>query len=292
MAPECVLFFNKHAGALKVTPGAKTIEQYMLEVGLEAEIRYPESAEDLSAQISELVKKGTKKIIVSGGDGTVRLAAQQMANSDCILGILPMGTANNFATALHLPIELAAALRTIKDGSVTKVSLGKINDDYFTEGAGIGLFADALTLYGVGTNKNIFRGMYSLVKLVFALPRTRIKVTLDDKVLVERAAMCTVSNTFRFAQGMAIAPEAVLTDDLLDITIIGNIRRRELISYYRAIKSQIHGGLEKVQQEKAKVIKIESIERLNVHMDDRIIGSTPVTITVVPECLNVMTPRL
>jgi diacylglycerol kinase (ATP) len=292
MSTSCVLFWNKHAGALKATPGLETIEKYIKEIGLECEIRYPDSAKDMAKQIAILVKEGAEKIIVSGGDGTVRLAAQQMAHSDTVLGILPMGTANNFATSLHLPMELAEAIRTVKDGVVTEVSLGRINNSYFTEAAGVGIFADALALYGAGTNKNVFKGLRSVFKVVFSLPRSRIKVTLDDKVVVERAAMCTVSNTFRIANSMPMAPDASLTDDVLDVTLIGDIHRRELLSYYRAIRTQMHGSLPKVQIEKAKVIKIESLMGINVHADDRIIGTTPVTIYIEEKALKVLTPRV
>ncbi|MCC2631416.1 MAG: protein bmrU [Patescibacteria group bacterium] len=291
MTPESVLFLNKNAGALKLTPSAANIENYVKELGLDVEIRYPDSPGDMSKQIAELVKAGTKTIIVSGGDGTVRLAAQQMAYSDSVLGILPMGTSNNFATALHLPIELAAAIQTVKDGVVTEVSLGKINDSYFTEGAGVGLFADALAIYGAGTNKNIFRGLYTLFRLFF-LPRSRVRITLDDKVIIERATMCTVANSFRIGQAIPVAPEASLTDDVLDVVIYGDINRKELMSYYKATKTQLHNNLPKVTIEKAKTITLESFRGLNVHADDRVIGTTPVTITVEPRALKVLTPRL
>ena len=292
MASECVLFLNKNAGLFKLTPGVAKIEDYIRQLGLDAKFRYPESADDMSAQIAALVKEDGKTIIVSGGDGTVRLAAQQMAKSDSVLGILPMGTSNNFATSLHLPIELAAAICTIQEGVVTEVSLGKIGGTYFTEGAGVGLFADALALYGVGTNKNILRGAYGFLRLLFSLPRSQVTITLDGEPLMERAAMCTVANSFRIGQALPIAPEASLTDDMLDVVIVGNVRRRELPAYYRAIKTQMHGNLAKVEFRKARSVTIESHHRLNVHADDRLIGATPVTITLEPRTLKVMTPCL
>jgi diacylglycerol kinase (ATP) len=286
------MFLNKNAGALKSTPSTSTIEEYVEELGVKAEFRYPKSPGDMSKQIAELVQEGPCTIVVSGGDGTVRLAAQQMAHTESVLGILPMGTSNNFATALHLDLQLAPAINTIKDGVVQEVSLGKINDKYFTEAAGTGLFADALALYGAGTNKNVLRGLYAFIRLLISLPRQRVKVTLDGTEIIERAAMCTVANAFRMGQGVPIAPEASLTDDVLDVVILGNIKRRELISYYRATKTQLHGSLPKVSFYKAKTITIESFRSLNVHADDRLIGSTPVTITIEPRALKVLTPRI
>lgn len=289
---DCVIFVNTNAGKLKITPGSNTIEQRAQEVGLDAEIVLCKSSEDLNRSISLYLKKGAKKIVVSGGDGTVHLAAQHLVHTDCILGIIPMGTANNFANALHIPLELSAALSTIKDGTVKKVSVGKVGKHYFVEGAGVGLFADALSLYGAGTNKNIFKGVLTLFKLIFSLPRSRITITLDGKKIVERAAMCTIANIARIAQSYPIAPDAHLTDEVLDVVVIGNINRRELLTYYRAVRAQIHSNLPKATIYQARTITIESSRGLNVHCDDKIIGTTPITFTIEPHALQVITSKI
>jgi diacylglycerol kinase (ATP) len=292
MNKNCTIIANSKAGALKITPGADTISLVAKEIGLDAEVKYSGSPGEMKRLVNELVHAGVKKIVVAGGDGTVRLAVQEMVGSNSILGIIPLGTANNFATALYLPMDLRSALSTVKDGVVKEVSVGKIGNHYFTEAAGVGLFADGLALYGAGSNKNLFRALYAFIRLMFSFPRFRIKVTIDGKEIVDRAAMCTVANTFRLGSGWAIAPDAHLTDDVLDISVLGNLRRREIPLYYKAIRSQLQASLPKVRLEKGKVITIESLHTLNVHCDDRVIGTTPVTITVVPKAIKVMTGRL
>lgn len=292
MNSRCIVLLNTKAGALKMGPSDSELENRIKETLSGAEIVYTTSSADLSRRTAEYVSQGVEKIVVSGGDGTVHLAVQALAGSNSVLGILPMGTANNFATALHLPIELSSALTTVKDGVVREVSLGKINDHFFTESAGVGLFADGLALYGAGSNKNFFKGLASVVRLLLLLPRSRMKITFDDHQMIERAAMCTVANTFRFGDAYPIAPEAVLTDDFLDLVVIGDIKRREIIQYYRAMKDQDLARLPKVSQHKVKTVSIESFNSLNVHCDDRIIGTTPVTIQIAPRILKVLTPKL
>ncbi|MDQ3813821.1 MAG: hypothetical protein M3347_07700, partial [Armatimonadota bacterium] len=178
------------------------------------------------------------------------------------------------------------------DGVVREVSLGKVGDRYFTEAAGIGLFADALALYGEGTNKHFLRGLYAMTRILASFKAHRLHLDIDGDLHVERAVMCTVSNIYRMAQGIPVAPGAKLTDDELDVVIVGDLKRSEVISYYRAIRAQVHLNLPKIRTLKAKEIRIETRRPENVHCDDRIVGTTPVTITVQPRALKVMVDRL
>lgn len=287
-ATTCAIILNTHAGKLKVTPGLHEIESLAKAIGLDATFYYSDSSKEMQKMVRKLVKKGVKKIVVAGGDGTVRLAVQELVGSDSVLGIIPQGTFNNFATALHLPQDLPSALRAIKDGKIRQVSVGEIDGQYFTEAAGVGLFADILALYGAGTNKNFFKGLYAMLRTLIFMSRRRLRITLDGQTIIERAVMCTAANTFRIGQGWPIAPNASLTDNYLDVVVIGDLRRREFLMYYRAIQSQVHENLPKVTIYRAKEVHIETLTPLNVHGDDQVIGTTPTTAIIRPKALNVL----
>jgi len=180
----------------------------------------------------------------------------------------------------------------IRDGAVREVDLGKVGDRYFTEAAGVGLFADSLALYGHGSNRNVLRALYTMIKLVLSLRAQRLFITADGEQKVERAVMCTVSNSYRMADSLPVAPEAKVTDEELDVVIVGDLRRRELIPYYRAMRAQLHQKLEKITTFRAREIKIESRHRMNVHCDDRVVGTTPATFTSQPHALKVLVDKL
>src|SRR5690349_9625514 len=114
------------------------------EIGLDVEVVAVESPHEMRWRIRQLVASGAERVGVAGGDGTVSLAVQELAHGDTALGIIPQGTANNFATALRLPQDLPSALRVLNEGNILAVGLGKVAGRYFTESAGVGLFADAL----------------------------------------------------------------------------------------------------------------------------------------------------
>ena len=286
---SCPIILNAHAGATHASLGPEQLRRMAHEVGFEAEVIATHSAEEMRATVRRLVQAGTPKIGVAGGDGTVRAAVQELAHSNTALGILAQGTFNNFATAMRLPQNLPGALKTLHTGNVCSVDLGKVNGRYFTESAGIGLFADGLAGVGEENQKNLFRAAYTAIQLALRMRAQRLKVTIDGEAHSLLAVLCEVANTYRIATGIPIAPEAEVSDGILDIVLIGAIKRRDLFEYMNALRSQLHLDLPEVTMLRAKrEVRIESHRPRNVHCDDQIIGVTPVTITLEPGALKVL----
>jgi YegS/Rv2252/BmrU family lipid kinase len=283
---------NERAGRFKSTLSTDEMRQMLKHLELDVEVRGTRSERHMVESLKELVAKKTPRIAVAGGDGTMHTAIQVLAESGSAMGIIPQGTANNFATALRIPQDLPSALRTLVEGEVTEVDLGYACKQYFAESAGVGLFANALAIYGADANKNLFRSLYAVAKIIFNLRASRIRLTLDGEKVVEPAVFCAAMNTFRFAHSLPIAPSAKVTDGLLDVVILGDLDRKELLTYYRAIRQQIHPTLPKTQIVQAKHIQIESRRRMPVHVDDQVRGSTPVTIEAKPKALRVVVERL
>lgn len=285
------LIVNEKAGALHATAGEDELFSLAREHDVELDVIGTKSPEDTQETLRRLVKEGYTRVAVAGGDGTIACAVQALAETGVALGIIPQGTANNFAAALRLPTDLPSALRVLKEGAVREVDLGKLGDRYFTESSGIGLFADALTMYGPN-DKSVLRAFMTVFRIFISARARRVKLYIDDELHTERAVMCEVANSFRMAYAIPVAPEAKLTDGKLDVVIVGDLRRHELIPYFRAMRAQMHRTLPKVQLLKAKTVRIESRHNFNVHCDDTIVGTTPVTIESAPRALKVLVDRL
>ena len=290
---DCAILLNARTGALRGRPGVEQIQQMARQIGLDADVVAVPSAQEMRPLVRQLVRAGVKTVAVAGGDGTVSLAVQELAHTDTALGILPQGTFNNFATALRLPLNLPGALRVLRDGHVHEVSLGKVGGQrYFTEAAGVGLFADALALYGHGGGKDFLRGLATLLRLSLSVRARTLHLTLDGERREERAVMCTAANTYRMSYAVAIAPEAKLTDDVLDVILVGDLTPREWLTYFRAFRAQVHAALPKVKTMRAKEIGVAADRPLNVHCDDRLVGTTPFQASAQPRALKVLLDRL
>jgi YegS/Rv2252/BmrU family lipid kinase len=286
------ILVNGKAGGRQKRAGADELRRMAFESGLDAEVVPTQSAEEMDSIVARLVAEGADRIGISGGDGTVSRAAQRLVHTRTALGILPQGTANNFATALRLPMDLPSALNVLKEGKVREVDLGVVNGHYFTEAAGVGLFADILAVYGPHTNNSFFRGLYAMLRVFCLMRARRINLRIDGKTHAERAVMCTIANGFRMAEGIAIAPQAKLTDGCLDVVIVGDLKRSELIPYYRAFRAQTHMSLPKVSTVQAAEVTIDSASQMIVHLDDHVDGTTPVTMRSEAGALKVLVDRL
>ncbi len=293
MNPDCCpILMNQRAGALHASLTKEQIEEVAHEVGLNAEVVYTRSPSHMRTLLRRYVAESFKCVTVVGGDGTVALAVQDLAHSKTALGIIPQGTFNNFAMALHLPTDLPTILRVLRDGAVREVDLGKVRDRYFTEAAGVGMFADALALYGPDPGKSAVRGLITLGRLFFSYQPRYIRLTADSKPIAERAVLCAVANTYRTGSAMPIAPDAKVTDGQLDVVIVGDLSRRELVPYFRALVAKRHLNLPKVTTLRAKQVLIQANRAMRVHADDQIVGKTPVTIEAEPRALKVLVERL
>ncbi len=293
MSGPCPILMNTRAGAMHAQSGQQQLQRMAGEAGLAIEVIHTESPDDMTKALQKLVSEGAERVAVAGGDGTVGRAVQTLAHTGTALGILSQGTFNNFASALRIPHNLPAALRMLRDGVVQEVDLGKVGDRYFTESAGVGLFADALALYGQGSNKNFLRGLYATARIGLSFRAHEMQVIVDGTPHPSRVTLCEVANTYRIAQAVPIAPEADIADGLLDVVLLSDLQRSEILPYLRALRAQMHLGLPKVTVLRGREVRIEAQKHQNAHADDQIVGMTPLTVTIAPKALKVLVdPRL
>jgi YegS/Rv2252/BmrU family lipid kinase len=283
---------NANAGKFKSTAGPEEMRKLLEKLELDIEVVGTNSERHMVETLQKLVKEGAKRVAVAGGDGTIHTAIQTLAKTQTALGIVPQGTANNVATSLRLPQDLPSALRVLQDGEIREVDLGYACGHYFAESAGVGLFANALAVYGAKANKSLWRSLHALFKIVTNLRASRLQITVDGERIVEPAVFAVAANTFRIAHGLPVAPGASMTDGKLDLMVLGNLTRKELWPYYLAMRQQMHLTLEKAEMRQGKEIKIETRRSVPVHVDDKVRGMTPVTITAEPRALRVLVEKL
>ena len=291
VAGACPLIVNANAGALHGTAGPEELTRLAAEAGLPVEIIATESVDAMRETLRRLDRENAPRVAVSGGDGTVGLAAQELAHSKVALGIVPQGTANNFAHSLGLPVDPVEALRVIAAGHARDIDLGRVGDRFFIESAGVGLFADMLRENSGATDKNLIRILAAVLKVLVRARARGLRLIVDGQVHAERALLCEVANTYRIATALPIAPEAKLADGLLNVVVIGDVPRRELPRYLSALLNRAHRDLPGVTTLRAREVCIESRRPMAVHADDQVIGNTPTAIQVVPGALRVLVPQ-
>ena len=185
----------------------------------------------LAAVVEREVARGAGTIIVGGGDGTIGAIAGVLANRDIVLGLLPLGTGNNFATrTLGIPASLDGAVDVIAAGHSVAVDLGEVNGHYFVNTASIGLSSEVARETPPGLKRHLGVLAYALtgLRLLVARRRFRCTVVLAGRRESFRTHQLVVANGSHF--GVAkVAPEVLLeSGQLLVFSIATSTRWRTL----------------------------------------------------------------
>ncbi|MEE4254463.1 MAG: diacylglycerol kinase family protein, partial [Desulfuromusa sp.] len=126
------LFFN---------PGSGSSQESLRAIEDDTRIQMePTRPEVMKQAIENAVENGHKRIAVSGGDGTIALAAAQIAGQKIELGVIPSGTLNHFAKRLGIPTDTKEALNTVLSGKARPVDVGYVNDKLFINTSSVGAY--------------------------------------------------------------------------------------------------------------------------------------------------------
>ena len=264
--------------------------------GLCADVEPIVGPDALPKRIRMAEAEGYDTVAAAGGDGSVRSVAQALVGSRLRLGVIPVGTANNIARSLGIPFEAQGALQVIAAGRERRIDVGRVGGETFLEGAGVGLFADAIAAIGGSELRphQILRILRLLGPLWWNPKISSLRLTLDGVEQREQAVMVAIANTAHLGEGVPIAPQARLNDGLFDIVIVGEMTRWELAAFARAAVHGRHLALPKVRRTQARAAEIRRVHprlhALPVHADDHIAAHTPAYFEVVPGALRVLAP--
>lgn len=119
------------------------IKQQLTEIfkdnGIDAKIHLAKRG-GISELARNLAKSEAKVIVVGGGDGTVSTVAREVLRSNKVLGVLPLGTLNNFSKDLRIPQNLEEAVRVIAEQNIKTIDVGEVNGRIFVNNSSIGLY--------------------------------------------------------------------------------------------------------------------------------------------------------
>lgn len=263
--------------------------------GLHCEAIFTEAPYHAAELARTMARDGAERIFVAGGDGTVCEAAEGLAEAGdgCELGILPLGTGNDAARTLGIPIDPVAAAQIASTGDARPVDLIRVGDRLVLNAIGIGLTADineraARVKWVRGIAVYLGTAAVSLFK--FQAPEVRI--IAGDRVIDSTMTILAVHNGPTTGGGFALTPNAVPDDGLLDVTLVPDVpvsgRLKRLIG---ALKGTIH-TMDGSIALRAKALELHHDEPLAVHFDGNA-GTLDGPITrfeIVPKALRVVVP--
>jgi diacylglycerol kinase (ATP) len=218
----------------------------------------------------EIIDETYSYILIAGGDGTVDslVNAMKQKNVNLPIGILPVGTANDFGKFIHMPTDIEEACKQILDSKPVAIDLGKINNKYFINVASTGLFTDISQKTDVNLKNTMGKLAYYL-KGLEELPNFRkLKVKISSKECDYEGEMylLLVFNG-QTAGNFNLATEAEVTDGKLDVVMFKAIAIMELLPLFIKLLKGEHLDSDKVVYFKTDDVYIESSENIVTDID-------------------------
>lgn len=218
----------------------------------------------------DIIDETYSYILVAGGDGTVDsvVNAMKSRNINIPIGILPVGTANDFGKLINMPNDVQEACKQILESKPVAVDVGKINDKYFINVASSGLFTDVSQKTDVNLKNTIGKLAYYL-KGLEELPNFRkLKIKLSSKECSYDGEMylLLVFNG-RTAGNFNLATEAEIIDGKLDVIVFKAVPIIELLPLFIKLLKGEHLDSDKVVYFKTDEVFIESSEDIVTDID-------------------------
>jgi YegS/Rv2252/BmrU family lipid kinase len=218
-----------------------------------------------------------------GGDGTLNYFLNHYTNNELPLVIFPGGSGNDFHWALYGDIQVEDQVDKVLVGTVQKVDAGVCNGHWFINGVGIG-FDGAIIHDMAGKTKIAGKASYllAILKNIVGYTEKACVTVMDTAIVSQECMMISVANGTRYGGGFHVAPKAILTDGLLDISIVGRIAPLKRLKYLPWLERGEHLELPFVQYHHSKKVSITSHHLLHAHLDGEYLASKNFEIELVP----------
>jgi len=175
---------------------------------------------DATTLAATAARQGAKAVIAVGGDGTVRETALGLIGSPTPLGIIPTGSGNGLARHLRIPMNVRKALAVIEAWHIVDCDYGTAAALPFLCTMGIGFDAEVSRRFALTSGRGPFNYVCSTLAAFHSYTPRTYSIALPDRTITRKALLITVANATQYGNNARIAPQASITDGLLDIIIL------------------------------------------------------------------------
>ncbi|HLR69768.1 diacylglycerol kinase [Virgibacillus alimentarius] len=218
-------------------------------------------------------------VVAAGGDGTINEVINGIAGQDVRpkLGIIPVGTTNDFARALLIPRDIKKAVDIIVEGQSMPLDIGKVNEHYFMNIAGGGKLTE-LTYEVPSKLKTMLGQLAYYIKGIEMLPSlkpTEVRIEYDDNIINEDIMLFLVSNTNSVGGFEKLAPDAKFDDGYFDLIILRKTNLAEFIRIATLALRGAHLDDKSVIYAQAKRVRVTPKDKMQLNIDGEFGGMLP-----------------
>jgi len=273
------LIYNPTAGRELAKKNLAEILDSLEKSGYEASAYATKGKGDATREARRATERGYDLVVAAGGDGTLYEVINGLSEQSYIpkLGILPMGTSNDFARSIGIPKSLEGALEVIKNGTTRKIDIGKMNSRYFINIAGGGVLTE-LTYEAPSKLKTALGQLAYYIKGIEKLPSLRpysLTFEVDGKNKKEKALIFLVANSNTVGGFENLAPNARMDDGLFDVFILKSCNLMELARVMTLLTKGEHIKDPKVIHFQTDNLIVRAEEDVLINLDGELGGTAP-----------------
>lgn len=292
------LFLNPVAGRGRARRRLPRVVALLEEAGVEVAVQQSAAVGDLETRVREALLRGTKQLIVAGGDGSVHEAVNGImaAGGDAALGVVPVGTGNDFAKAAGIPLDWEAATtllaRRLADGARPRdIDLGRMNERWFANGAGIGLDAKVTKI------ARAYRWPIGDLVYLVAIFHTMMDGIATPEIRIEAGefrwdgplTLANVSNGPWVGGMFHIAPMAQNDDGRLELLVAAPVTRRRILQLLPKLVRGTHMDEAEILHASVRRVTVSASEPVPSHLDGEVQSlQSEFEIEVLPGALHLL----
>ena len=300
--PYAKIIVNPVAGAGRTGKKWPEIMHLLKHFGLPFEHELTEAPGHAIELAKAAAKDGYEQVVSVGGDGTVNEVVNGLYDSgnlgNIMLGIISTGTGQDYVRTLGIPrlypeicSRLASPRKLLVDiGVIEYWNRGEMTKRLFVNFAGMGFDAEIVrrttqNYKTLGSNASYLAG---LVSTLLFYENKEISLAIDGEVVARKVCAVIMNNGKYGGGGMLAAPDADLTDGFLDVLVIGDLAKPDLLWSLPRIYKGTHLTHPKVTMKRAREVEIRSDKRLLLQADGELLGEVPARFYLLPAVLNVV----
>lgn len=256
------------------------------------EVVYTEYAGHAVEIAAQKAKEGVHAVVAIGGDGTINEIARSLVHTKTALGIIPCGSGNGLARHLQISMEPKKAIEIINEGIMDVIDYGKINNVPFFCTCGVGFDAFvSLKFAKAGRRGPLTYLEKTLLESLKYQPET-YELETEDGTLKYKAFLIACGNASQYGNNAYIAPQATLTDGLLDVTILEPFTVLDVPALSFQLFNKTIDQNSRIKTFRCQTLRIHRTKPGVVHFDgDPMMMGENIDVKVIKEGLQVIIPR-
>ena len=234
-------------------------------------------------------------LVAAGGDGTLNEVLHGLMNMPTVLrpslGIVPLGTANDFATGCGIPRDPTKALALCIKGEAVPIDVGKANDHWFINAASSGFGAEITATTSPELKRLLGPAAYTVMGAILAinLHHYQGRLTLPNREITGNGPVVIAGNGRQTGGGIQVAPRAYIDDGLLDVLIVRQISPTALLAAARELQQLPPDG-EYISYWQTPWLEVHPEEEIPVNLDGEPLRFSTVRYEAVPKAIQLIVP--